>query len=387
MRTKLILSAVFVSFAISAQQIKITTGPYLQNVGKDNAAIIWKTDKDAVSWVEIAPAGNDSFYAAERARFFDAPHGIRVIGKLHRVAVTGLAPGREYRYRIFAKEVLGQEGHRVMYGNVASSDVYSSKPFSFKTLDAEKENVSFKVVNDIHGKNENLESMLSTVTKENTDLVFFNGDMVSILNKEEDIFTGFMDTSIRLFAKEVPVFYARGNHETRGKAGALLYEYFPTNNGRFYYTFRQGPIQFLILDGGEDKPDSDIEYSELANFDSFRTDEKKWLEKTIKEPDFQSAPFRVVVFHIPPVGSTWHGARDIAEKFLPLLNEANIDIMLCGHLHDYRFINRGDNMDVHFPILINDDETYLDVTADSKKINISRKDLSGKTLDTHVIKK
>lgn len=386
MRTKWALFAVFTSFVVSAQQLKITNGPYLQTMGQDNVTVIWTTDKDAVSWLELAPAGEDSFYARERTRFFEAPHGSKKIGTLHRIKVSGLTPGTEYRYRIFSKEVLNYEGHRVRYGDITSSNVYRNKPFFFKTLDPAKNTVAFKVVNDIHGKNENLEAMLSNVTKENTDLVFFNGDMVSIFDKEEEIFTGFMDTAIRLFAKEVPVFYARGNHETRGKASGRLYDYFPTNNGRFYYTFRHGPIQFLVLDGGEDKPDSDIEYSELAQFDNFRTEEKNWLQKIIGEPDFQSAPFRVVVLHIPPAGSTWHGARDIAEKFLPLLNNANIDIMLCGHLHSYQWMNAGDR-NVNFPILVNDDETSLDITADDKKIDILRKNLSGKTVDSHSIKR
>lgn len=387
MRIQFALFAVFISFAVSAQQLKITNGPYLQNMEQDNVTIIWTTDKDAVSWLELAPAGDDSFYAGERTRFFEAPHGSKKIGKLHRITVSGLTAGTEYRYRIFSKEVLNYEGHRVMYGDIASSDVYRDRPFSFKTLDPEKSSIAFKVVNDIHSKNENLESMLSKVTKENTDLILFNGDMVSIFNEEKEIFTGFMDTAVRLFAKEVPVFYARGNHETRGKASSRLYDYFPTNNGHFYYTFRHGPIQFLVLDGGEDKPDSDIEYSELAQFDNYRTEEKNWLRKAVREPDFQSAPFRVAVLHIPPVGSTWHGTKEIAEKFLPLLNEAGIDIMLCGHLHNYQLINKGDDKNVNFPILVNDDETYLDVTADDKKIDVFRKDLSGKIVDSHSIKR
>ncbi|MEA4979012.1 MAG: purple acid phosphatase, partial [Petrimonas sp.] len=107
----------------------------------------------------------------------------------------------------------------------------------------------------------------------------------------------------------------------------------------------------------------------------------------VREPDFQSAPFRVAVLHIPPVGSTWHGTKEIAEKFLPLLNEAGIDIMLCGHLHNYQLINKGDDKNVNFPILVNDDETYLDVTADDKKIDVFRKDLSGKIVDSHSIKR
>ena len=120
------------------------------------------------------------------------------------------------------------------------------------------------MVNDIHGSNDRLRAMLSDVKRENADLVIFNGDMVSTVNEEDVIFTGFMDTAVDLFASEVPMYYVRGNHETRGRASSSVYDYFPTPTGEFYYAFREGPVFFLVLDSGEDKPDSDIEYSELA---------------------------------------------------------------------------------------------------------------------------
>lgn len=387
MKTTWLLSFFCCPLFLLSQGIQISNGPYIQRIGENEATIIWTTDNDAVSWLELAPAGNDSFYATERPRYYDTSHGNRVIGKLHRITVKGLSPGTEYRYRIFSKEVAGYAGHQILFGSIASSNVYSSKPLAFTTLDRNKKTFSFRVVNDIHGKNDNLRAMLSDVKKENTDLVIFNGDMISTLNEEKEIFTGFMDTATELFAKEIPLFYARGNHETRGRANTGLYDYFPGSNGNFYYAFRHGPAFFLVLDSGEDKPDSDIEYSELAQFDRYRDQQREWIETVIATPEFQSVPFRIVIMHIPPTGSTWHGTRDIARKFLPLLNKANIDLMLCGHTHNYQFIDKGEDQNIRFPVLINDDETYLDIKVDSGIIDVRQKDLSGKTLHTHVIGK
>lgn len=366
-----------------SQGIQITNGPYIQRMGENEATIIWTTNNNAVSWLELAPGGDDSFYARERSKFHDTSHGNRVIGKLHRITVKGLSPGTEYRYRIFSKEVVGYAGHQVLYGSIASSNVYSKRPLTFTTLDKNKKAFSFRVVNDIHGKNDNLRAMLSDVNKENTDLVIFNGDMISTVNDEKEIFTGFMDTAVELFAKEIPMFYTRGNHETRGKANTRLYDYFPDRDGHFYYTFQHGPAFFLVIDSGEDKPDSDIEYSELAQFDSYRDQQKEWIEKVIETPDFQSAPFRIAIMHIPPGGTTWHGTQDIVRKFLPLLNRANIDLMLCGHTHNYQYIGKGEDKNINFPVLINDDETFLDITVDSG-IEVRQKDMTGKTLHTHV---
>ncbi|SCM57604.1 Metallophosphoesterase{ECO:0000313/EMBL:AHW5928 5,1} [Petrimonas mucosa] len=368
------------------QEIEISHGPYLQKMGENEVTIIWTTNKDALSWVELAPKGDDSFYAYERPRYYDTAFGSKRVGRLHRVTINGLDPGTEYRYRIFSKEVLSYQGHRVLYGNVAASDVYRQAPFAFRTLDRKKTQLRFKVVNDIHGKNENLLKMLEGTGRSNTDLVIFNGDMVSMLNDPEEIFTRFMDTSVNIFAKEVPIFLARGNHETRGKGGVDLYNYFPTTSGQFYYCFQDGPVFFLVLDGGEDKPDSDIEYSELAHFDDYRTRQAEWLKKVVASEEFRQAPFRVVIMHIPPTASTWHGTRDVMEKLIPVLNGSDIDVMLCGHTHNYRFIGKGEEPGINFPILINDDETWLDVEVDSE-IRITQKEMSGNPLKQHHFKR
>lgn len=383
MRNLVLIFLLNFPLSIPAQEIEISHGPYLQQMGENEVTIIWTTNKDALSWVELAPGGNDSFYAVERPKYWDTSYGSKNTGKLHRVTISGLEPGTEYRYRIFSKEIMSYKYHRVLYGNIASSNVYSQKPYVFTTLDKNNNTLSFKVVNDIHSKNDNLRQMLKEVNRNNTDLVIFNGDMVSILNDVEEIFPEFMDTATELFAKEVPIFYCRGNHETRGRGASGLYDYIPTTTGEFYYTFQAGPVFFVVLDSGEDKPDSDIEYSELANFDAYRSKQAKWLESVVTSDEFQQADFRIVIMHIPPTASTWHGTQDITRKFVPILNSARVDVMLCGHTHNYRFIDKGEEAGIEFPILINDNETWLDVTVD-KEIKILQKEMSGKTLNSHL---
>ena len=152
------------------------------------------------------------------------------------------------------------------------------------------------------------------------------------------------------------------------------------------YCFQDGPVFFLVLDGGEDKPDSDIEYSELAHFDDYRTRQAEWLKKVVASEEFRQAPFRVVIMHIPPTASTWHGTRDVMEKLIPVLNGSDIDVMLCGHTHNYRFIGKGEEPGINFPILINDDETWLDVEVDSE-IRITQKEMSGNPLKQHHFKR
>ncbi len=368
-----------------AQEIAITHGPYIQAVGEDEVTIVWTTNTNAVSWVELASAGTNSFYAEEHPQYYQTANGNRVVGTLHKIRIPNLSKATEYRYRIFSKEVLKYGGHRILYGNIASTDVYSQKPLRFRTLDNSKEKISFSVVNDIHGQNDSLKALLKNVKYGETDLVFFNGDMVSTMNDETQFFGGFMDTATKMFASEIPAFFARGNHETRGAFSVNFPEYFPTNSGKLYYAFRQGPVYFIVLDCGEDKPDSDIEYSGLAQFDAYRTEQKIWLEKVVQTDEFKSAKFRVVVVHIPPVGSDWHGPLDINRKILPVLNQAGISLMLCGHTHRYQLIEP--NNEVKFPILINSFNTVLEINADQQKITVERKDTKGKEVSRYLFGK
>ncbi|MDR1454943.1 MAG: metallophosphoesterase [Tannerella sp.] len=363
-----------------AQGVRITHGPYLQAVGENEVTLVWTTDGDAVSWVEYAPGGDDSFYAVEHPSCYQTRDGNRVVGKLHKVTIRGLAAGTEYRYRAFSKAILQYEGQtNVLYGHVASTNVYGRKPFRFRTLDTGRPEIAFTVVNDIHGRIDDLRALTRNAVYGSEDLVLFNGDMVNDMRDETAFFASFMDEAVSLFASEVPVFYARGNHETRGKFNVHFSSYFPTSTGKLYYSFRQGPVHFIVLDAGEDKPDSDIEYSGLSQFDAYRSEQAEWLAKEIRSESFRTAGYRLVIVHIPPDAGGWHGEREVQEKFLPALNGAGITAMFCGHTHRYSYLEPGSLHD--FPILINAPNTALEVRANAAGMTLTRKDTDGRELN------
>lgn len=376
----LISLMLILTFALSAQNVEITNGPYLQALGENEVTIVWTTNVNALSWVELADGNIESFYGKEHPKYYETTHGKRITGKLHRVKIKGLSPGQTYKYRIYSQAVVSNDPYNVLYGNIAATDVYRKQPLRFRTLEPSKSTIKAYVVNDIHGKNDNLRAMLKDVSFETTDLVIFNGDMVDHLVDESAIFNGFMNTSIDLFASEVPVYYARGNHETRGAFSTEFPKYFPTNNDKLYYSFRQGPICFIFLDSGEDKPDSSIEYFGLSDFDEYRTRQQEWLREVVSTEEYRSAPFKVVILHIPPKG-TWHGAIDLKNKTLPVLNEHSVDVMLSGHTHNFDYITPENYPSTSFPILVNDNETYLLIEATNDKMIIQQKSMTDKILN------
>ncbi|MDH6357640.1 metallophosphoesterase family protein [Parabacteroides sp. PF5-9] len=363
--------------AFGQSDFNILYGPYLQNVSEHEATVIWVTNKKAVSWVEMAPDDETHFYAEERPQFFQTNFGKKMIGTLHSVRLTGLKTGTSYRYRIYSKEVQEIQPYHIQYGKVVASNVYSAKPFKFRTLDKDQSKASFLMVNDIHGDNTLFAHLLKDEPLKDFDFVLFNGDMLSDIRSEQQLFDGFMTLAVQQFATEIPMFFARGNHEARGLFSTEFINYFPTPTGQPYYSFRQGPAFFIVLDAGEDKPDSDIEYHGLGAFDIYRKEQTQWLKETLESEAFKQAPVKIVIMHVPPIRSTWYGPIQVKKEFIPLLNNAGIDLMLSGHLHQHFYIPAGED-DLQFPLLINSNKHAVRVDVNGKQITLQVKDEAGK---------
>ena len=379
---KILLLLIFISgLSETVKAVKIIYGPYLQMIGETEASIVWVTDKKSLSWVEIAPDDGMNFYAEQRPQFFETFLGRKVLGTVHKIKLTGLTKGTTYRYRIFSQEVMEEQDYQIFYGPIASTNVYTKAPLTFRTLDSSQEKVRFFMVNDIHGNNDLFNSLLKEVKKGETDFVLFNGDMVSHMDSEQQLFEGFVTSAVKKFASEIPFYMVRGNHESRGRFAQNYLKYFPTPTGMPYYTFKQGPVFFIIMDGGEDKPDNDIEYLGTGAFDAYREEEAAWLQQVVASQEFKTAPFKVVIIHVPPTQSTWHGPLHTKKMFVPILNKAGIDLMLCGHLHQHIYAEPGTE-GCNFPLLINSNKQVLDVSADNKTLNIVVKDEAGNPVKT-----
>ena len=100
---------------------------------------------------------------------------------------------------------------------------------------------------------------------------------------------------------------------------------------------------------------------------------------------YREAPLHVVFLHMVPGGkSSWHGEQEIRRLFVPILNEAEVDVMLCGHYHRYGWIDDG-SRGTNFPILINSNRDKLVVKADRRGIDLEVIDPAGTTLKRHRI--
>ena len=371
---------------IYAQNIEITHGPYLQYLTFNQVTICWSTSKNSISWVEYFEDDGSNFYQKERKKTFDAADGLKNISTLHSVTVKNLNPATKYAYRIYSNEVYDDRS----FGNTVATAVYKTKPLYFTTQPIEKEHVSVVVLSDMHEKTAKVGSLLKGVEWDKTDFVLLDGDFMDSFELESDLYEGVLDTCVEIFAKEKPLVIVRGNHETRGRKAHELKKYFYFPENKYYYTYSLGTTLFIILDSGEDKADSDIEYSGFADFDSYRSEQARWLSEVVKSEAFKKAEHKIAFMHIPPYddnrGQEWHGGLEVRNKFVPILNQAGIDLMVCGHTHHYSFQAPKDDEN-NFPILVADNKTRFDLSIDKTGIKVTGVDMDSKEVLNMFIEK
>lgn len=374
-----IIGIVFPLYAIAGQpSVKITHGPYLQNLSENEVTVVWTTDKPCKSWVEFSKKeAGKSFYSQLPRKAYASQDGLCCVDTLHCVTITGLEKNTTYFYRVLSQEVKELLPYRPVLGNIVSTDIWK-KPLTFTTLDGRQETLSMVMINDIHGKNDLQKKLLEMAPPQNVDMVVFCGDMCNYINKQSDIFTGFLDTSVGLFASRKPFVYVRGNHETRGAYARNFSRYLAGPEGKFYYAFTYGPIRFIVLDSGEDKPDTDVEYSGLVDFDNYILEQKEWLARELESPEFRAASFRVVLSHIPFGKGGWYGSERLRKQLLPLLESVRIDLMLSGHNHAFGFMDKGKV--TAFPIIVNSNNSVLTMFGSEDLLKVQVKQIDGKVL-------
>ena len=380
----LILSTVLAS-AVEIKTPKTKCGPWVVGVTDTEMTIVWISDIRSMGWVEVAPNDGTSFYAEQRPRFYDDFLGRHKVTNVHHVRLTGLTPGTVYRYRIFQQGV-DDSGHNPVAGNISASNVYSRQPYAIRTLDSKKSECRFSMINDIDGRDSILVALTKDTKKQSPDFMVFNGDMASFMGSIADIEKDFMTRASKNFSPDFPLVYVRGNHEARGPGYNEFMNLFPSSTGTPSYMFKHGPAAFLVLDCGEDKPDSDIEYGGTAAYDAYREQIAQWLKQTIASEEFKSAPVKIVLMHIPfEKGQGWWGNNELKRLLLPLLNEADVDVMLSGHNHSYSYREAGTIDGNKFPILVNSNNDRVEVKVTAKEIKMQVKDATGKTLHEKTI--
>ena len=377
------LGLLAVLYTASAQSYTFNHGPYLQELSEHAVTFVFTTSDKGFSWVEVKPDGG------EAERHYTVRNGLRdAYNTFNVIRVENLRPDTRYQYRLCSKQIADFQPYKVTFG-----DSIVSPWRRFSTPDPKATTCSFIALSDMHQQPDKLGRLLNQAGVGSADMIFYVGDMMNYYDNEETPFRSFIDKSVELFASEKPFVLVRGNHETRGNMAREYARYVPKSSGKYYGAYRVGDIMFIVLDCGEDKPDDFWVYAGLTDFDGYRTEQAAWFGELIRSKAYKSAKWRIVMNHFPPLSRMEsdnperHGIQDITDKFLPLYNQAKIDLMISGHTHAYEFMSPDKYDRLTFPVIVNSTESVARIDIDGRTLKAKVTDTGGNTLKEFTISK
>ena len=241
--------------AVPAEKI-FYAEPYLQNPVDGGVTVMWQTTVPAYGWVE---------YGTDTTRMRRARHivdGQVICNDTHnKVRLEGIEPGKTYYYRVCSRQILLYQAYKKLFGETAVSPLYR-----FTLPDSSATDFTAIVFNDLHKHNATLDSLYAQVRSVPYDFVVFNGDCIDDPANEAQALHYLSYLCEKVGASRVPAFFLRGNHEIRNAFSIGLRSLFDYVGDRTYGAFSWGDTRFVMLDCGEDKPDSTWVYYDLNDF-------------------------------------------------------------------------------------------------------------------------
>lgn len=292
----------------------------------DKYVIIVPVNEPCLMWVGI---GENEYY--------DDSNGILRSGRLtHKMTVPMAELDAARSYTVRWRKMIERKPYRSEVGEI---EEYTS---AFRPINPNKERINIYNIADAHNRVEgpiNAGKYFER-TGEELDLLLLNGD---IPNHSGDVayFEAIHRIAAGVTGGEIPVVFARGNHDTRGVCAELIEDYTPTDNGVSYYTFRLGPVWGIVMDCAEDKPDDHVEYAHTICCEDFRRRETRWLEAlcNAEKPEYSDGgiKYKIVVVHNPFTerrNPPFDIEEDTFAHWASLLREnVKPHLMICGHVH------------------------------------------------------
>lgn len=341
MRRLLACLVLFCAFSLlKAQRNEIFLNkPYLQNPVNNGITIMCATSCPSYCWIEY---GTDTLQLKRVRAMVDGQ--VVCNKKLHKIRINELVAGKRYYYRVGAQEMRVYEAYHKEFGEVNYSDFYQ---FELPAVDTDS--FTAIVFNDLHKRLDTFDALFQYVERLDYDFVVFNGDCIDDPNSYEQVteFLGEILEDVKGYS--IPSFFIRGNHEIRNSYSIDLREHFDYVDNRTYGAFSWGDTRLVILDCGEDKPDTHWVYYDLNDFSHLRKQQVGFMEKEFSSKTFQKSKKRILLHHIPFYGNSEENQCN--GLWNELLDNASFDICLNGHTHEFAYYPKG-SLGNNFPVII-----------------------------------
>lgn len=298
----------------------IKQGAVVYAVG-DTYQIVWTTEVKGTGYVEI-----------NGLTFYDTLAGSLITEqKVHKVIVPQKVLNEAKTYTINTKKMVAEQGFYATQGGTVS------RSYTFRPID-ESDGLQYFVVADTHDHNK-IASKPATYFGSKTDFIIMAGNMVSFLENESDL-NRIVNLAYLMTKGNIPVVFARGNHELKSEKAEQLYRYVGADNTNYYYTFRLGSVWGVVLDLGEDHEDSWYEYFGTAEFSEYRKAQIKFLDEVIanraSEYAQEGVTLKIAVSHIATAFTSVYNDYMYGDliSLNNRLNQIDLKCMVSGHLHE-----------------------------------------------------
>jgi hypothetical protein len=303
-----------------AGSAQLTRGPYLQMVTPNQATLRWRTDLATASRVRWGVA----------AAALDSVIDDSIPTTEHELTIAGIAPSTRLFYSVGTQATV-LAGGDALHTFESAPPPGSTGPIRVWAFgDAGRATPAQASVRDAY---------LAYAASRPSDLWLMMGDNAYTTGLDSEYQAGLFDMYPTLLPN-LCLFPARGNHDElhpgpdndflelftspgQGQAGG-----FPSGT-RSYYSFDHGNIHFVCLDseGSSRLPGGPM---------------LTWLAQDLAGT---GATWIVAYWHHPPYTKGSHDSdnpadsngqmQDMRQYVLPVLEAGGVDLVLCGHSHDY----------------------------------------------------
>jgi len=320
-----------VLFATKATVFKFEAMPSVYDLGNEYYSVIFATSHNSAGYIEYEKNG-------ELVRQYDSvAGGIRSNDKVHSFLVEK-DNLQNNSYKVGATRIIEHLGNSVSSGKSIESQL-----INFKGVPSD--NMEIGILTDVHEKKDYALKAFSYCGSD-FDGVILLGDLANMYNSQETFIQYVLDLSAKATNGEIPIFYARGNHDTRSAYASEMYKYMPISTGAYYYGFDFGSMSALVVDVAEDKVDTHIEYGGLANYEPYRDTEEEWL-KAFDFNNSENIKHKIVISHIGNLENVF--GRD----WSTIISEKSPELLLCGHKHNTKYFEIGsDSQSMYYPTFL-----------------------------------
>ena len=320
----ILLGSVFHGYGVTLGS-RFTYEPVVYAV-EDTYQIVFSTNHSAAAWVEI-----------DGEKYFDLFAGsMKSEDTVHKITVPQEKLDAAKGYSIHAEKMI----YRGPFGGFKGKEI--SKSYSFRPVNSADGLVFYTITDAHHARTGAAEAARSV---ENLDFLGVLGDSVGMVDYEKDVqFSNLLAHDVT--GGEIPVVYARGNHEIKGAYAEQLYKYVGSKNESFYYWFTLSDVFGITLDLGEDHNDGWWEYYGTDQFTLYHNEQTRFLEELVSTKPYEDYNYTLVACHIPiQFVNSRKDHVEVKAAWTELLNQIDPDLAVYGHQHDlYPFLDGQETM-------------------------------------------